>query len=78
MQDDFDGLIFPGGFGVAKNLSTVAFHGADARVNEEVVRAVKETNAAGKAIGALMYCPRHDSEDLRRCHSNHRTGSGYH
>ena len=54
---DFDGLIFPGGFGVAKNLSTVAFHGADARVNDEVVRAVKETNTAGKPIGALCIAP---------------------
>ncbi len=54
---DFDGLIFPGGFGVAKNLSTVAFHGAEASVNEEVARAVKETHAAGKPIGALCIAP---------------------
>src|SRR5210317_943569 len=26
---DFDAIIFPGGFGVAKNLSTVALHGPD-------------------------------------------------
>jgi len=54
---DYDGLVFPGGFGVAKNLSTVAFLGADATVNEEVVRAVKETNDAGKPIGALCIAP---------------------
>lgn len=54
---DFDGLIFPGGFGVAKNLSTVAFHGAEANVNDEVARAVKETHAAGKPIGALCIAP---------------------
>ena len=54
---DFDGLVFPGGFGVAKNLSTVAFHGPDATVNEEVVRAVKETNDAGKPIGAQCIAP---------------------
>lgn len=54
---DFDGLIFPGGFGVAKNLSSVAFDGADAKVNEEVARAVRETNDAGKAIGALCIAP---------------------
>jgi len=53
----YDGLIFPGGFGVAKNLSTVAFHGADAEVNEQVVRVVKETNNCGKAIGALCIAP---------------------
>ena len=54
---DFDSIIFPGGFGVAKNLSTVAFHGPDAQVNEEVVRAVKETNECGKPIGALCIAP---------------------
>lgn len=54
---DFDAIIFPGGFGVAKNLSTVAFHGPDARVNEDVVRAVIETNKAGKPIGALCIAP---------------------
>ncbi len=31
---DFDALIFPGGFGAAKNLSTVAFDGADATVTD--------------------------------------------
>jgi len=54
---DFDGIIFPGGFGVAKNLSTVAFHGAEAQVNDEVVRAVIETNECGKPIGALCIAP---------------------
>ena len=54
---DFDGLIFPGGFGVAKNLSTVAFDGPDAKVNEDVVTAVKETSDAGKPIGALCIAP---------------------
>lgn len=54
---DFDGLIFPGGFGVAKNLSTVAFDGPDAKVNDDVVKAVKDTHAAGKPIGALCIAP---------------------
>ncbi len=54
---DFDAIIFPGGFGVAKNLSTVAFHGADAQVNKEVERAVKDTNDCGKPIGALCIAP---------------------
>jgi enhancing lycopene biosynthesis protein 2 len=55
--DDYDAIIFPGGFGVAKNLSTVAFEGPDATVNEEVARAVKETHEHGKAIGALCIAP---------------------
>ena len=55
--EDYDALIFPGGFGVAKNLSTVAFDGPDAKVNTEVERAVKETNDLGKPIGALCIAP---------------------
>lgn len=55
--DDFDALIFPGGFGVAKNLSSVAFHGADASVNEDVVQAVKATHESGLPIGALCIAP---------------------
>ena len=55
--DDFDGLIFPGGFGVAKNLSTVALHGADAEVNDDVALAVKNTYEHGKPIGALCIAP---------------------
>lgn len=54
---DFDAIIFPGGFGVAKNLSTVAFDGSEAKVNAEVVRAVKETHDEGKPIGALCIAP---------------------
>jgi len=55
--DDFDALIFPGGFGAAKNLSTIAFHGADATVNIEVEKAVKQNLSAGKPIGALCIAP---------------------
>jgi len=55
--DDFDGLIIPGGLGVAKNLSTFAFEGADCTVNEDVVRAVRETAAQNKPIGALCIAP---------------------
>lgn len=49
----FDALIFPGGFGVAKNLSTFAFDGADASVNEDVRKAVIEMHKHKKPIGAL-------------------------
>lgn len=53
----FDALIFPGGFGAAKNLSSVAFKGAEAEVDEEVERAVKEMLVAKKPIGALCISP---------------------
>ncbi len=55
--NDFDALIFPGGFGAAKNLSTVAFDGPDAKVNPFVEKAVKQMLDLGKPIGALCISP---------------------
>lgn len=54
---DFDGLIMPGGLGVAKNLSSFAFDGPECKVNDEVARALKETAAQKKPIGALCIAP---------------------
>ncbi len=56
-EKDFDALIFPGGFGAAKNLSDVAFKGSNAEVDEEVERSIKEMLAAKKPIGALCISP---------------------
>lgn len=54
---DFDALIFPGGFGAAKNLSNVAFKGPNAEVNIDVESVVKQTLEAKKPIGALCISP---------------------
>jgi len=54
---DFDALIFPGGFGAAKNLSTVAFDGANATINPEVEQTVKQMVTLKKPIGALCISP---------------------
>ncbi|WP_299577529.1 isoprenoid biosynthesis glyoxalase ElbB [uncultured Sunxiuqinia sp.] len=53
----FDALVFPGGFGAAKNLSTFAFEGPDCQVNPDVQKAVEQTVQAGKPIGALCIAP---------------------
>ena len=55
--NQFDALVFPGGFGAAKNLSTFAFEGPDCSVNPDVEKAVKDTVAAQKPIGALCISP---------------------
>jgi enhancing lycopene biosynthesis protein 2 len=55
--EEYNGLIMPGGLGVAKNLSTYAFDGPDCSVNEDVIRAVRETAALKKPIGALCIAP---------------------
>ncbi|MBB5022117.1 isoprenoid biosynthesis glyoxalase ElbB [Desulfurispira natronophila] len=54
---DFDALVLPGGFGVAKNLSTIAVDGAGASVNPDVQRLILEANSAGKVIGAICIAP---------------------
>lgn len=53
----YDALIFPGGFGVAKNLSTFAFDGPDCKVNPDVEKAIKSMKDKGKPIGALCIAP---------------------
>lgn len=53
----YDAVIFPGGFGVAKNLCTFAFDGPDCSVNPEVEQAIRSTIVAGKPVGALCISP---------------------
>ncbi|MGQ9619602.1 MAG: isoprenoid biosynthesis glyoxalase ElbB, partial [Bacteroidales bacterium] len=55
--EDFDGLIFPGGFGAAKNLCSYAIDGIEMKVDKIVENAIKETHASGKPIGALCIAP---------------------
>ncbi len=54
---DYDAIIFPGGFGAAKNLCTFAFEGIDCIVIPEVEKAIKDTVKAGNPIGALCISP---------------------
>ncbi len=54
---EYDSIVFPGGFGVAKNLCTYAFDGVECSVNEEVRVAVNEMYKARKPIGALCISP---------------------
>ena len=53
----FDGLLFPGGFGAAKNLSTWAFEGADASILPEVEVAIRGMVDLKKPVGALCISP---------------------
>jgi enhancing lycopene biosynthesis protein 2 len=54
---DIDAVIFPGGYGAAKNLCDFASKGAEAVVHPEVARLIKEVAAAGKPIGAICIAP---------------------
>lgn len=55
--NNYDAILFPGGFGVAKNLCTFAFKGPDCDVNTDVETALKAMHEAGKPIGALCIAP---------------------
>lgn len=55
--DDFDALVIPGGFGVAKNLSDFALKGADCTVNADFKTAVTAFYEQEKPIGAICIAP---------------------
>ena len=54
---DLDALIFPGGFGVAKNLSDYAMAGVECSVNPDVLRLSREVHNEGKPIGVICIAP---------------------
>ena len=54
---DVDAILFPGGFGAAKNLCSFAVDGPDCTVEPGVEAAIKAMRAAGKPIGALCIAP---------------------
>jgi enhancing lycopene biosynthesis protein 2 len=53
----FDAVVFPGGFGAAKNLCTFAKDGPDCRIDPDVERVVKGFKAAGKPIAMCCIAP---------------------
>lgn len=55
--NDIDALIFPGGFGAAKNLCDFALKGKDCMVNQKVERLVKEMHEAKKPMGFICIAP---------------------
>lgn len=55
--DNFSGLIIPGGFGAAKNLSDFAFKGADCTVQADVLEVSQAFAKAKKPIGLMCIAP---------------------
>ena len=55
--EDIDALVFPGGFGAAKNLSSFAVKGENCDVHPEVLRLVKEFAAKQKPQAVLCIAP---------------------
>ena len=54
---DFDAVVFPGGFGAAKNLCDFAVEGDACVVDPEVERVIKEFHGAGKPVGMCCIAP---------------------
>lgn len=57
VASELDAIMFPGGFGAAKNLCDFAMNGAAASINPEVSRLLKEMAVAKKPIGAVCIAP---------------------
>ncbi len=55
--DDIDALIFPGGFGAAKNLCSFASNGPDCTVDPQVERLTSDMLEKRKPIGAICIAP---------------------
>jgi enhancing lycopene biosynthesis protein 2 len=56
-SSDVDALIFPGGFGVAKNLCDYAMTGANCSINPDVLKLAKEIHKDNKPIGVMCIAP---------------------
>jgi len=54
---DFDAVILPGGFGVAKNLSDFVVSGANCSVQADVLNATQAFVKAGKPVGLMCIAP---------------------
>ena len=54
---DFDALVMPGGYGVAKNHCTFAFKGAEGEVRPDVAAFVRAFFEAKKPVGAICIAP---------------------
>lgn len=54
---DFDALILPGGYGVAKNLSDIAVNGAEGQVDDDFKKLILGFLKVDKPIGAICISP---------------------
>lgn len=56
-SSNFDALVIPGGFGVAKNLSTLAFDGPQGKIDSTFQAILEDFYNEGKPIGAICIAP---------------------
>lgn len=56
-MEDYDAIIVPGGFGVAKNLCDFAFKGAEMQMNPTVKAFLQAFHRASKPVGLICIAP---------------------
>lgn len=56
-SSDFDAVVFPGGFGAAKNLCTWATQGSSCSVNKDAERVIRDFHKEEKPIAAICIAP---------------------
>lgn len=56
-EDEFDGLILPGGFGAAKNLCDFAVKGTEMSIRQDVIDFVRRFHQAQKPVGLMCIAP---------------------
>jgi enhancing lycopene biosynthesis protein 2 len=56
-ERDLDALVFPGGYGVAKNLCTYATEGRAMKVNADVEQLIRDMRSAHKPMGFICIAP---------------------
>jgi len=56
-ETEFDAIVFPGGYGAAKNLSNWAEKGSQAKVHADVERAIKAFRKSDKPMGFICIAP---------------------
>ncbi len=56
-SEHLDALIFPGGYGAAKNICSYAVKGVDCEVNLDTATLIQEMNKAKKPIGVICIAP---------------------
>jgi enhancing lycopene biosynthesis protein 2 len=54
---ELDALVFPSGYGAAKNPSDYTFKGSECSVYPDVARLAREMHAAPKPIGVICIAP---------------------
>lgn len=55
--EDYDAVVFPGGFGAATNLCSFGIDGPRCKVNPEVVKLISDAVSRGKPIAAMCIAP---------------------